>query len=260
MGRRWVLYFCVQTWPGNFYGLRDIWGDGPNNMYVIGGQSLLLHNTGSGWTPFNVPNTAPISFSTIWGVGKELFAAGMPGKALLTNLYQYNKNKWTIENIFKKGGVGSFWGTSGKNLYALVGKRTFQYNGLSWAEVNTAGSYMREIWGSSASDIFTVGSDGAVAHYNGSGWSPMVSGVEEDLAAVWGSSGSDVYAVGDNATIIHYDGKSWSGPVALDFGYMGPTSYRCTHLSSVGLSSATAVFAVGTGGTILRRCPQGVCP
>ena len=39
-------------------------------------------------------------------------------------------------------------------------------------------------------------------------WAPMPSGTSENLSAVWGSSGSDVFAVGFNGTILHYDGMT----------------------------------------------------
>ena len=38
------------------------------------------------------------------------------------------------------------------------------------------------------------------------GWSPMKSGSTEFLYGVWGSSPTDVFAVGENGTILHYDG------------------------------------------------------
>ena len=41
-------------------------------------------------------------------------------------------------------------------------------------------------------------------------WSEMTSGTTVSLPAIWGSSGSNVFAVGDNGTILHYDGTAWS--------------------------------------------------
>lgn len=45
------------------------------------------------------------------------------------------------------------------------------------------------------------------------GWSPMESGTQKTLNAVWGSSASDVFIVGTLGTILHYDGNpeaTWS--------------------------------------------------
>ena len=43
------------------------------------------------------------------------------------------------------------------------------------------------------------------------GWTPMTGALTNfTLHSVWGSSPSDVFAVGDNGTILHYDGTSWN--------------------------------------------------
>jgi len=52
-----------------------------------------------------------------------------------------------------------------------------------------------------------VGSGGEIHRWNGSAWQTMNSGTIEDLNGVWGSGPSDVYAVGDNGTVLHYDGN-----------------------------------------------------
>jgi hypothetical protein len=97
------------------------------------------------------------------------------------------------------------------------------------------------VWGSSATDVFAVGSYGTILHYDGSSWSPMSSGTTNTLMDVWGSSATDVFAVGAG-TILHYDGSSWS--------IMSSGTTR--HLYGVWGSSATDVFAVGDYNTILH--------
>jgi hypothetical protein len=46
------------------------------------------------------------------------------------------------------------------------------------------------VWGSSGSDVFAVGSNGTILHYDGSSWSSMTSGTSAWLFGVGGSSGS----------------------------------------------------------------------
>jgi hypothetical protein len=38
----------------------------------------------------------------------------------------------------------------------------------------------------------------------------MISGVSIGLRGIWGSSSSDVFVVGSDETILHYDGSEWS--------------------------------------------------
>ena len=46
---------------------------------------------------------------------------------------------------------------------------------------------MNKIWGSSSNDLYIVGNDGNIAHYNGSSWTKIESGTIVDLFDVWGS-------------------------------------------------------------------------
>ncbi len=101
---------------------------------------------------------------------------------------------------------------------------------------------LRDVWGSSASDMYACGVDGTVLHYNGTAWSPVSSNTTGDLYSIWGSSADDIFAVGEAGIVIHYDGMVWS-PMAKP-----PTG----HLNGVWGSAPDNIFAVGNGGIILR--------
>ena len=47
---------------------------------------------------------------------------------------------------------------------------------------------LRGIWGSSGSDVFTVGDTGTILHYGGGTWSPKTSGTYKNLYGIWGGS------------------------------------------------------------------------
>ena len=91
------------------------------------------------------------------------------------------------------------------------------------------------IWGTSATNIFAVGYDGTILHYDGTSWSSMTSVTTSHLYSIWGSSANDIFAVGDGGTALHYDGTSWRSMPS------GTTSV----LNSIWGSSAKDVFAVG---------------
>ena len=64
--------------------------------------------------------------------------------------------------------------------------------------------------GSSSSDIFAVGDNATILHYDGKSWSPMDSGTEKYLTKVRGLGSDRVYAVGDDGLVIRYDGEKWT--------------------------------------------------
>lgn len=66
------------------------------------------------------------------------------------------------------------------------------------------------VWGSSSDNVYAVGNIGALLHYGGSYWSPVIKGkFHASFQDVDGASASDIIAVG-GSTIIRYDGDSWS--------------------------------------------------
>jgi hypothetical protein len=103
------------------------------------------------------------------------------------------------------------------------------------------------VWGSSAEDVFAVGDQAAILHYDGVPWNPMQSPATWSLYGVWGSSPEDVLAVGEGGTILHYDGVIWEEKAnsRMDWGFEG-----------VWGSSAENVFAVGERGKILHYGPR----
>ena len=68
---------------------------------------------------------------------------------------------------------------------------------------------LRGVWGSSASDVWAVGSGGTILRYDGSAWRSMPSGTSINLTAVSGTGPDDVWAVGESTLIMHYDGRAW---------------------------------------------------
>jgi hypothetical protein len=147
----------------------------------------------------------------------------------------------------------ALWANSSSDVW-VTGDRTFRYRGTEWQPVGTAegadlwgnsatGVWMPDrvstdavwhvdgvkstktfdgdasrklqgIWGSSERDIWSVGSQGYIVHYDGSAWAAVPSGTQQNLNAVWGSSSRDVWAVGDIGMILHFDGSSWSIAIA----------------------------------------------
>ncbi|HOX44921.1 MAG TPA: hypothetical protein PK668_15080 [Myxococcota bacterium] len=85
---------------------------------------------------------------------------------------------------------------------------------------------LMDTWGTGPTDVYAVGFAGTILHYDGSAWTPMVSGSVEDLYGVWGyvlrdaTTGAvtrtDVFAVGSNGTILRYNGETWLPTVVVN--------------------------------------------
>ena len=61
------------------------------------------------------------------------------------------------------------------------------------------------VWGSSKDDVWIVGTQGAILHWNGASFTATPSGTKNALFAVTGTGPSDVWAVG-SGVIMHFSG------------------------------------------------------
>ncbi|AKU96509.1 Type IV fimbrial biogenesis protein PilY1 [Labilithrix luteola] len=62
------------------------------------------------------------------------------------------------------------------------------------------------VWGSSANDVWAVGSGGTIAHWDGAAWARIPFKGKDTLRAVGGSSATDVWIVSAPNLIAHVDG------------------------------------------------------
>lgn len=179
-----------------------VWGTSESNVYVAGGNGVH-HYDGSTWSqPFVDPS---IDYCLgIWAApnGEVFVTANSPRDSIL-----------------------HFDGTDWK----------FEYLG-AWMPI------LEDIWGSAPDDVFAVGDGGTIIYYDGTSWTPMTSGTNNQLFGVWGSSSADVYAVGEMGTILHYDGAAWNPEAPLT------TKTLC----AVWGSGPKDVYFVGLDGVILH--------
>ncbi|MET0384359.1 MAG: hypothetical protein ABW321_00295 [Polyangiales bacterium] len=109
---------------------------------------------------------------------------------------------------------------------------------------------LRAVWGSSASDVWAVGNDGALLHYDGHAWSAARSDTTSHLTGVSGTAADDVWAVGENGAVLHYDGRVWR---VLDDARDGVTLLTVSSLSR----SDVWVAGLSDNAAIVRRYHDG---
>lgn len=86
----------------------------------------------------------------------------------------------------------------------------------AWCPENLAlGSSFTGIWGASSSDVWIVGSAGAIVHWNGTAWASSDVGTRETFFGVGGTSASDVWVVSNARTLLHRTQATWRN-VPLD--------------------------------------------
>lgn len=105
--------------------------------------------------------------------------------------------------------------------------------------------FLTGVWGAAPDDVFVVGSEGLVLHFDGRAWASRSGPGSEHYEAVWGHSGQ-VFIAGmrspQGGLVRRFDGQRWSSESLLTTAY----------LSDVWGSGPDNVFAVGGGGAVLH--------
>jgi hypothetical protein len=157
-------------------------------------------------------------------------------------------DKWCWENPLPQGNsLQAVWGSAENDVWAVGAQGVIlHWNGSEWGSVDSATiQQLNGLWGSSAGEVWAVGNQGTILSYNGSAWSKMTNVTFFDLLDVWGSGEDDVWAVGDPGIP--------QGVVHYTSGSWGRESFPGTDmLQGVWGSAVNDVWAVGAWGKIFR--------
>lgn len=265
--------------------LHAVWGSGASDVWAVGEAGTALHWNGAAWTVQAFPD-ADVSLQAVWGTGpSDVWAAGTDACGCGSGvLYHYDGGTWTaVAGLPDLGEMPLFagWSSGTADVWVAGLGGVLHYDGSDWTQDAVGyGAPLYGITGTSASNVFTVGSLATIARNTGSGWhamalpEPDIHGLwgtsDEDvwsvgdgvirhrindawtydfapdglsLNAVWGSGASDVWSVGDAGGVAHYDGGGWS-TVVVD----GVSA----NLNGVWGSSSADAWAVGDDGAVLH--------
>ena len=125
---------------------------------------------------------------------------------------------WTDQVVGQANFYG-VWGITRDNILAVRELSTddkipiVRYDGLTWVEEEMPEDFdirdLYAIWGSGIDDVFAVGAQGAILHYDGIEWTTMDANTDEYFNGVWGSGPEDpVFAVSSGGKIFSYDRNS----------------------------------------------------
>jgi hypothetical protein len=172
-------FIWSQSTIQNEAGLDGCWVFGPNNVYVVGGTPHKFN--GASWTTVHLVD-ADRGFS-------------LDGLLSGCSMFAFSEN--------------DYWLTYGFPGH-VTGSTLKEYRFGS----DTVG-FLHSSWGTSSSNMYSVGDGGTILHFDGTSWTKMQSGTTKELSSIWGTSTTDIWATGYNPTtaesaLVHFDGSSWT--------------------------------------------------
>ena len=188
--------------------LTAMWGASDDDAWAVGGVGLAFHWDGHAWTQFGTGAIVSSWLEAIWGTSSsDIWAVGLDGLAM-----HWDGTAWT--GVSTGAWCNGVWGSAVTNYWAACGAVVLHYDGTSWSQAASFADgtelNLNAMYGTSSSDVWTVGDRGTIAHYDGATWTLLSqSSSFGSLTGVWGSSPTDVWALSSSSGAYHYDGTTW---------------------------------------------------
>jgi hypothetical protein len=192
--------------------LISIWGTSKSDLWVGGEDGVVTHFDGSTWRRQLLDSNLvglryPLQITSIAGFSSDdVYAAAAkpdqvpPVDSTVIYLYHFNGQQWTktdstIEAIGSSLEFGSNLYGVESSLYSVL-HGVFRKEGNSWVEV-LDDYYTARIGGNRMNNLFAVGGEETVYHYNGVDWKRYGQFEDPTIfnAGVW-TDGRDVFVIG----------------------------------------------------------------
>jgi len=222
----------------------------------------------------SLSDVAIISENDIWAVG-AIYMNDSTGNAdpNAYNAVHWDGNEWKLKRIFYYGDCSAVKYPPLKAIMAFSKNNIAITNGgsIGWFNGNTINldcginpllnGAINKIWGTSNNNVYVVGSNGSIAHYNGTSWTKIESGTNLNINDIWGNYDE----VADEQDIITVGGNILQGTERVILQITGdehvqkinPTGTEVYPFGSVWFSSKLKYF-VGGAGLYTKYCDKNI--
>ena len=206
----------------------SVWGTASDDVGAAGRDPesdgpMVKHLTGDGWT--DVAIDSPGDLWWVFGVGGKVYLGGAGGRILVSD------DGVTFEEMTTPSStpiVFGIWGCSADDLWAVGGNQGGSMGGFAWhleggewvqpdsfpAEIATDDAVWK-VSGNACDDVWMVGTDGLVVHWDGEAFGDAERVGGESLFTD-ASDGELTVAVGGFGTgrLYEHDGDGWGENLA----------------------------------------------
>ena len=137
------------------------------------------------------------------------------------SVHRFDGASWSVMETPSTGGLRCIFALSASDAFLCAGSQVLHYDGAAFTALGTDVTAatgldgLIDVWAASRSDVWVVGDDAIVGHYDGTSWRRTLAG-SPFKSSIWGSGPTDIYAL-DTFDLVHFDGATWN-EVPLDAG------------------------------------------
>jgi hypothetical protein len=195
--------------------VNDVWAFSETDVWFLDGSSTVQRFDGQSWSTLATPSMGGLGCIYAVSATEVWLCAG-------DELLHWDGTAFDEQiDIATLTGVNSLigaWASSPSDIWLLGDDANVaHWDGVSWSASNNGASLSSSIWGSGPTDVYVLGTFDFV-HNDGSGWSSvdLGPGGGGGDGQVWGTSASDVWVMTGSSNLHHFDGQAWE-TIETDF-------------------------------------------
>jgi hypothetical protein len=179
----------------------------PHGYLAIGGDAIW-HFDGSRWGVYYWKPEVPV----IYGDFEGIWVNEKDGEqyAVDNNGGVWKSRSYGMDYLNQSvEHVTGMWGSDARNLYAIGDNGSLMhFDGQAWGRDSISTTdRLRDIWGGGADDIY-ITTDADVHHFDGGDWKSVYQGPFLGFDGIWGFDSGEIICVGSGG-IARYDGSTW---------------------------------------------------
>lgn len=238
----------------------SVGGTSPDDVWVAGADpgtgGLALHWDGSQWTSLTNSSLYDLWWVHAFDADTVMFAGA--GATILSwdgvTLTRHKTPGLARDTVY------GLWGASPDEVWAVGGWAgrwgfLWRYDGSEWQNVSLPDDMpldangelpaLLKVWGRAKDDVYVVGGNGTILHYDGSSWSVVESGTTARLFTVTGDDAQIAITGGDSSGVLLLGDATK--------GFTDATPPGAPVLQGLSFEDGGALWVTGADAAIFRR-------
>jgi len=202
-----------------------------------------------------------INENNIWAVGEIMIADTSVNGYTIYNAVHWDGSQWNLlripnydyPNTLIYGALQTIFAFSENDVWFCSYSNLVHYDGNSFTSkaqfmtsINFTGQ-VTKMWGTDKNNIYCVGRNGAIYHYNGTNWQRIESGTNANIVDISGIQNAEgkytKYCAADNV-LLKIDGENAVSTINVEQGMF---------LNSVWAASNRIIYTAGSGVVLFKN-------